>query len=886
MDKTEHFKQYLSGFFDGDGSIGLEKQGTSGYTLRIKFYQSNQDFINTIHRVYPFLNKTLGSLRDDNSRIEFELRAAGIQIEPLIDDLLPYSILKYEQLLEAKKYFKLIKVQNKKDEKEQIYNKLKALKKQSVLKPYERLCVPYIAGLFDAEGCVKLYDDLTINITQKSDIVILQKIADMYNNTNKISNYAINFYGSNCLKVLEDILPFIIYKKTQVTAALEFLKTKNKDNTQKNLKELKEQYRQIVSDEKHVDINKNNILFKNQEAHKNYLIKCFNNFKDLSYEDTILDCKYEQIKNSNINSKFDNKIFNLSNWTKFNIKPVLEFCENTNQQQIYNYYRKIISSLPETGIIGRVIKILVKDEITNKYIGIMCLSSDIYSLGDRDSYLQNTSNIDWNNNKDTYLKNILNLACCVPLSPFGFNTTGGKLLASLAFSKEIFDYYQHKYNEPLLGIMTTSINGKSIQYDRLNCLKMIGYTKGEGSVNIPEILHKNCIEYNNTWKVIPELERKGRLPFMKSIISHLNLPRDILFHNHKRGIYFGYLFTTKFSENFNIDELKSIDQIYNEWKNRWCNRRLENLQKINGFQKEPKIYHIKDNKFCLGDTILTFKPYNLPTIDEKIFTDNLIKDILTYKSDYHTQEEVIVEIYKKYNMYITKKDIIDINKGIIKPIVEDTEYTTLFNKPKRQTSGNRKYSDEEIYFVLDYKKDHPEISQKDIIPIFYNKFNKQISSTLVSNIISQKIKPLTERIEKTNTKKNISISNQEDKLKLLNNEQLFEIIRMKSENKTTQEVSLYIKSNFNGIYIPRNIISKLWNNELNSSLNDEIKNSEIYKNMLNNKKQRTVKAKKFTEIEIEFVKTTNGSLLEISKAFFENFNKTITREYISKIRNK
>jgi hypothetical protein len=514
----------------------------------------------------------------------------------------------------------------------------------------------------------------------------------------------------------------------------------------------------------------------------------------------------------------------------------------------------------------------------------MCLSSDVYSLGERDIYLKNTSNVDWDNKniKDKYLKNILNISCCVPLSPFGFNTTGGKLLASLAFSKEIFDYYQNKYNEPLLGIITTSINGKSIQYDRLKCLKMIGYTKGQGSVNIPGLLYKTCKDYNNTWKVIYQIDRVDRLDFLKQLISHLELPRDILFHNHKRGIYFGYIFTTKFSDAFNLDELKTVDQIYNEWKNRWCNKRLDNLQKNNNFQKEPKIYHIKDNKFCLGDTILTFKPYNLPVIDEKVFTDNLIKDILTYKSLYHTQEDVIVEIYKKYNIYITKKDIVDINKGIIKPVIDDIEYTTLFNKEKRQTSGSRKYSDEEIYFILDHKKTHPKILQKDLVPIFYKKFNKNISSVVISNIISGKIKPLKERIILQPKIKNISIP--EDKIKLLNKEQLIIIIRMKSENKTTQDVSDYVKNNFNGIIIPRNIISKLWNGLLN--VNDEIKNLDEYQNMLNNKKKRTIKAKKFTQTELEFIKTSQGSLLEISKRFLEKFNKNITREYVSKIRNK
>ena len=122
MEISENFKKYLSGFFDGDGSITVEKLNTSSYTLRIKFYQANEDWINTIQRYYPFLKKSNNQQRKDNTRIQYELRAAGKQIEPLVDDLLKYSILKYEQLLEAKKFFDLINVKDKSNEKETIYN--------------------------------------------------------------------------------------------------------------------------------------------------------------------------------------------------------------------------------------------------------------------------------------------------------------------------------------------------------------------------------------------------------------------------------------------------------------------------------------------------------------------------------------------------------------------------------------------------------------------------------------------------------------------------------------------------------------------------------------------------------------------------------------------
>lgn len=204
------------------------------YTLRIKFFQSNKSWIQRIQRIYPFLKDTHNSRRKDECRIEYELRAAGKQIEPLVDDLLKYSILKYEQLTEAKKFFQFINIPDTSEQKELIYNKLKQLKKSSINKPYNRLSKEYIAGLFDAEGSIGIYtNSLRVKITQKSDTLILQKIAEMYSNTNKIDNYAISFYGINSLNLLNDILPHCIYKTPQIQAAINYIESLNLELTGK-----------------------------------------------------------------------------------------------------------------------------------------------------------------------------------------------------------------------------------------------------------------------------------------------------------------------------------------------------------------------------------------------------------------------------------------------------------------------------------------------------------------------------------------------------------------------------------------------------------------------------------------------------------------------------
>lgn len=759
---TENFKKYLAGFFDGDGSIIIEKFKTNGYSLRIKFCQSNENLLKRIQEYYPFMHLD-GNLRNgrENNRCEFQLRAAGKQIEPLVNDLLGYSILKYEQLLEVSKFFKYINVINTNDEKESIYNKLKELKKNSTNKPYERLSVQYIAGLFDAEGSVGIYGStLRIKLTQKSDTVILEKIAHMYNNRNKINNYAVSFYGVKSEKFLNDIKEYTIYKNPQIKAALKYIETINDELTD-DVIQLREKLKDIITNEKSIDID---LINCDQEKDKTYLIQCFDAFDKLTTDDLMYTCKLNEITELKESKKYENKIYNIdwkNEWKQFDIEPELEFCESPNQLGLYSYLKKKTSSLPTTATVGRQIRILVKDKKSNKYIGLLCLSSDVYSLGERDRYVSqyNACNLD----KSELLKRYLNISCCVPLQPFGYNTCGGKLLVSLVFSKEVFDYHLKKYDQPIYGFVTTSVHGKSIQYDRLKEIKLIGYTKGFGSVQIPDELHEVCKNYNNKYKVLPpDSNRIDRFNFLKGILKHLNLSDDILQHNNKRGIYFGFLFKSKFENEYDISELQSVSEKYIQWKSRWCNNRLNNLANNNNFKEDNGLYTIENLNS------IHFTQFKLPDVQGTSFV---------------TKE--------------TKNSIKNIDKKEKKEVVIDYEYL----------------------------------------------INKQLTDKII-----------------------------------------IEIMNRKKEIITTQEISDFIKKNYN-IYINRNVISKLWNNQI--PLPENLQNTQEYKEMISNEKKRTKKLTKFTEEELNFVKSNvNLDLTNCAKEFYAKFNKTITKEYITTLHKR
>ena len=127
----------------------------------------------------------------------------------------------------------------------------------------------------------------------------------------------------------------------------------------------------------------------------------------------------------------------------------------------------------------------------------------------------------------------------VPVQPFGYKFTGGKLLAMLVFSKEVNDYYYKKYNEPLLGITTTSLYGKSVQYDKLKELKFVGYTKGNSVKDIPSEVTKICNEYLK-FEYGYNYKLSKKFIILQKAFDNLGLSKEDLLTSNPKGIYFGF----------------------------------------------------------------------------------------------------------------------------------------------------------------------------------------------------------------------------------------------------------------------------------------------------------------------------------------------------------
>lgn len=247
---------------------------------------------------------------------------------------------------------------------------------------------------------------------------------------------------------------------------------------------------------------------------------------------------------------------------------------------------------------GRNLKYLVKDKNSDKYIGILELSNDTLFIKDRDIY------IGWDKEtcKKKINKNILNISCCIPLQPFGYNFNGGKLLASLAFSDVIKNDYYSQYKDHLACIVTTSIYGKSIQYENLKNLKLIGYTKGTGASHIPESLYERGMDLLREMGTLKTFSSMDKIRRLKRLFIVLNISENILEHGNKRGYYLG--FTSSNSKEFlnenqsvlNYSNIDSIENITNEWKNKWALKRYQKLKESNLIKNNLSLIKVIKNK--------------------------------------------------------------------------------------------------------------------------------------------------------------------------------------------------------------------------------------------------------------------------------------------------
>lgn len=300
------------------------------------------------------------------------------------------------------------------------------------------------------------------------------------------------------------------------------------------------------------------------------------------------------------------------------IKPIIEVCKTPKQHSIFRIFRYYWSS-PYSEYVGRRIKLLIRDAgLPNKpIIGIAALGSPIIHIPDRDDFIgwdlkTRTDNLNYT--MDAYVIGAL--------PPYNY-LLGGKLISYILASKEVRKIYENKYRDKLTlisgkkrnklaGLFTTSLYGRSSQYNRIKyndelLYKPIGETKGYGTLHLTKETFSAMQDYLSS-KGVNLSNRFGSGPIwtvrvIRKAGDLLNFDsRFLLKHSFKRNIYF-IPYGSKAVEFLN-GETKQIKyfnyskkELVDFWKERWLKMRKDNpeiIEKVVNFN--PQDFQINRGK--------------------------------------------------------------------------------------------------------------------------------------------------------------------------------------------------------------------------------------------------------------------------------------------------
>jgi hypothetical protein len=286
---------------------------------------------------------------------------------------------------------------------------------------------------------------------------------------------------------------------------------------------------------------------------------------------------------------------------------------NGPEAERWNAIRTFSSTMKNNSNIGRNLFYILQDEVSKKYLGVICISSDFLDLTPRDTA------IGWSRDVKTQQGMINHTAIgstIVPLQPLGFNYMGGKLLALMCLSDTVQADWKRQYGDVLVGVTTTSLYGKTkagglSQYDGLEHWNAMGFSSGSVAFEPSRETKKlvfDWIKENHTRRYFEWWEAKNPqgLPLKRDhknrslnfAYSKLGIPKELIRTEHQRGIYFSPLYTNTYEylrKEITEDKLvkafdTSEESLANIWKTKYAKGRIRQLQKKNTVSYESLFY--------------------------------------------------------------------------------------------------------------------------------------------------------------------------------------------------------------------------------------------------------------------------------------------------------
>ena len=282
--------------------------------------------------------------------------------------------------------------------------------------------------------------------------------------------------------------------------------------------------------------------------------------------------------------------------------------DNKEMGNIWSTLKYLASTMINRSMIGRSLRFVVIDNITGKYLGIICLSSDFLDLTSRDEY------IGWSREIKTQGKMINHTAIgstIIPTQPLGYNYLGGKLLALLILSKQVEDLWNYRYKDKLVGITTTSLYGSYSQYNGLKYWLKKGHTSGSIKYEPSEKIVLRIRDWLKSeypkkyweWYVATRtdglpLKRDHKQRSLSFAYSKMGIDKKYIQADHKRGVYFCPLFTNtrEYLRTDITDGLvrrfdNSIEALTELWKEKYARKRIGNILEKNVYKDKILFYN-------------------------------------------------------------------------------------------------------------------------------------------------------------------------------------------------------------------------------------------------------------------------------------------------------
>lgn len=238
-----------------------------------------------------------------------------------------------------------------------------------------------------------------------------------------------------------------------------------------------------------------------------------------SMETYMLSKKVDKVKNIDF-TKLKDLMFN-EDMDPMDMDISFEVCSN----KFFMDFSNGISTASVESQIGRQLCLAVKENKTQKYLGVIRLASPILNISTRNNIFGHTLGTKKVN------AHFINGQSIIPSQPFGYNMLGGKLIALISISNEVRSMLDKKYPMSLSFFETTSLYGSLTavsQYDGLRpFLKNGGMTESKSLLLLPpdsvwiEFSKSMQAEYGTVkWTSAPKINEFKR--FLKILSNNLS----------------------------------------------------------------------------------------------------------------------------------------------------------------------------------------------------------------------------------------------------------------------------------------------------------------------------------------------------------------------------